>query len=642
MYDPKNVVIDRKKNFVHYPEDAINLHDTSDTQYCKSETHLVLYDVPPIDTIKVLVFDIETTGLDPHADDARVYMIGVKVNYKLNDEHPQEIILCNRSEKQLLISFWQLLVAFQPDVIANHNIFNFDIPYLKARYFYNDLGSPFNMGKNEKTLDNARVFGKPIKFTPYYCDRKVFKKEVSIIDTYHQLILWDAQKNKLADGEYNLKKAPGILKLRPVDDRVTMSYNQMMAHYKKWMRKEGTLDEMKEYLKDDIRDAMLLVDLVLPDIHYQRQFLNWNIQRISTTGNASKWSEILDVHYKKNFIHNPVEKDHKYNYQGAYTKAIAGIYGYGYHIIQIDFASLYPNTILKNKVYCQKKDPLSVILMYMDYMTTKRLSIKHSPDQAMQYLQSMLKIFINSGYGMFGSGAPFNDLGCAAFITAYSRKITKYVEQLVYDNGGIVVQIDTDGLVCAVKDPDALMAVINEKLPTGFTMDCDRYDYIYIPAFPDGSGKKKNYFLYKDGKIKKMAGITRSRAILPLKREFYHRYLTRYLYNGEMSALKLYKGMVKMINSGNLPMDLITITKTASVAEKKVRELGLVNENGQAVFYYGDEITYRYYKNGKVKETHKHEKRNKGAYSKSYYIGILDEVVEEIELSRRITEAFTG
>ena len=78
---------------------------------------------------KIMVIDLETTSLDPKY--GKIIAIGIRFNKPMADGKT-EIILREdaSSEKKMLGEFIQIVKEENPDIIANHNIFCFDLPYL--------------------------------------------------------------------------------------------------------------------------------------------------------------------------------------------------------------------------------------------------------------------------------------------------------------------------------------------------------------------------------------------------------------------------------------------------------------------------------------------------------------------------------
>ena len=71
-----------------------------------------------------LQFDLETTALDPHR--GRIFMVAVRDNRGLATiiEAPAP-----EDEMRLISNLCALIRERDPDVIENHNLFGFDLPF---------------------------------------------------------------------------------------------------------------------------------------------------------------------------------------------------------------------------------------------------------------------------------------------------------------------------------------------------------------------------------------------------------------------------------------------------------------------------------------------------------------------------------
>jgi DNA polymerase elongation subunit (family B) len=119
--------------------------------------------------MKEIIFDIETTTLEPFSKDSRVVAIGVKCgNY--NE------VLMSTQEKQLLEKFWDLPFFKDYFKLIGFNSFVFDIPYLIVRSFKYGIRIPDIKGK---TID--------LRFVLSYGNKWAKGK----LEDYSKLILGD-------------------------------------------------------------------------------------------------------------------------------------------------------------------------------------------------------------------------------------------------------------------------------------------------------------------------------------------------------------------------------------------------------------------------------------------------------------------
>src|SRR5438874_3282723 len=160
------------------------------------------------DDLVRLQLDVETTGLDPGAPDARIILASVGSNRG----HEEAIGAGGEDEAAILQRLNALIAEIDPDVVEGHNLYNFDLPYLLARGAATGValawgrdGSPVATGNTQRFKVGARA----VPFTPHYVYGRHF------LDTYQQIQRYDAVGNLTG---YGLKDSIDALGLTR-DDR---------------------------------------------------------------------------------------------------------------------------------------------------------------------------------------------------------------------------------------------------------------------------------------------------------------------------------------------------------------------------------------------------------------------------------------
>lgn len=173
--------------------------------------------------------------------------------------------------------------------------------------------------------------------------------------------------------------------------------------------------------------------------------------------------------------------------------------------------SLYPSLMLMKNIK-PVGDFLDVVIPMLRYMTNFRLNTKHIKEELKEQnktgtsyynmidgLQSSLKIFINSLYGVYGSPmSRFNNPFGAEDVTISGQHLIKQVRNKLIEDDCLVIAVDTDGINFSpsfkVGDVREYIKSISDSLPQGINLDCeDHWEKIY-------SYKKKSYALLEKDK----------------------------------------------------------------------------------------------------------------------------------------------
>src|SRR5690606_26517996 len=83
------------------------------------------------DDLHKLIFDIETTGLDPLIN--RVFLIGIRDNRGFETLLSAKELDNDEYEKELIYSFWATIRRVEPSMIAGYNSENFDFYFILKR-----------------------------------------------------------------------------------------------------------------------------------------------------------------------------------------------------------------------------------------------------------------------------------------------------------------------------------------------------------------------------------------------------------------------------------------------------------------------------------------------------------------------------
>lgn len=555
-------------------------------------------ELKPYEELSKIYIDIETTGLDPKTD--RVLMVG------LLNELGKTTIVTDPDERKLLVRTIEYLKQHQPECLIGHNLINFDLPFLADRCRVHKISHPFRKGNKTSRITSSSVNGKPIKFTPIYWSG------VDILDTYQQIAIWDKQAAKL--DRYDLKSSVIALGLRD-DRRLELSVNQIRECWE-----SGDTETIENYLKFDLDDTQLLAEFLLPVVYYQLAYVpDLSFQQIAIASPALKAQKI---HEKLLPRLNP-RADEPLKYDGGKVELLAP--GLHKQVAKIDVSSLYPSIMLRYGI-CSRKDTEHKFLGALAYMVDERLKLKalaKSGDKSAAFQEKSLKILINGSYGFMGTGFyTFNDYEAAALVTAYGRKILDLMVEVVTNCGGVVIEIDTDGILFSHDDPQTVKGLVAESLPIGINIDLELSDCgLYAP-------KAKNYALvHPDGKTT-VKGIFRKRNRYALENKFPIEFLRFYFLDSPQAADEYYQQTRSLLLDRRIDVADLTINRKIGSAEKNLVELG-IGKPGDRVSYWFTEGKHCHSKTSKVLASHPLETTTE-PYWAEYYIGLLDKEYRSI------------
>jgi DNA polymerase I len=499
--------------------------------------------------------DIETTTLTPDQQGARILMIA------LSDTRGYEALL-DGDEKQILEQLVERIQALDPDVIEGHNLFGFDLPYLAARA--KAVGVPLRLGRDgsELRLGSPRqcIIGANSRtFTPAFVHGR------HLIDTYLSVQRFDIGRGDLES--YGLKEATQQLGIA-APDRIYLEREQIPDL---WRTDPETV---RRYCLQDVHETRRLADLTLPTEFYQCQMLPDTLQNLATIGTGEKANLLFLRAYLAEGHAVPAPQEAR-EYPGGYTEVRQ--VGLIPRIVKADVESLYPSVMLRYGIK-PRADHLNVFLPTLERLRRLRLDAKARAKQTQgaesaywDGLQNSFKILVNSYYGYLGSPFHFNDYDAAEQVTLTGQELVKQIAAEIERQGGMVVEIDTDGVyfqpppeVQTEADEIAFVERVGAVLPEGIRL---AYDGRYKAML---SLKTKNYVLQGyDGKLTFKGASLRSRADEKFGREFLNSAI-QWLLNGEPERVVAeYQRLARAILNGEVDIEQLCRRERVTAKSKQ-------------------------------------------------------------------------
>lgn len=505
--------------------------------------------------------DIEVAAPDGGFPDAtraddRVIAIGLRCGGKNTILTLAE--MTDAAEKQLLQDFGAALQELNPDVIEGHNLFKFDLEYLRARSRRFRLACAWGRYGQKASFRSSRlkVAERWVDFTR--CDLP----GRAVIDTYLLVQLFDITTREMTS--YGLKEAAIYFGVTDEDSERTYIEGGRIQHV---FREDRA--RFVAYLEGDLRETEGIADQLLPTYFEQVRTFPALLQDATLRGATAK----IDLLFLEEYYHArqacPLPPEVK-PFEGGYTRSFQD--GVFRHVLHFDVASLYPSLLLsigRNP----KTDTLGVFIPLLRrlrdyrlrYKTLARSGATAEERAEAQARQTNFKILINSFYGYLGfSGARFGDGELAAEVTRRGRELLQTLIEAFAGHGCTILEADTDGIYLSsakyFEQPEALLALVAPVLPGGIELE---YDGRYTAMF---CYKAKNYALYDGRKITLRGSALRSRGIEPFLKKLSDQLIRYLLGAASESPLALYEDYRRQLISAKVPV--------AELAKSEILSMG--------------------------------------------------------------------
>ena len=399
-------------------------------------------------------------------------------------------------EKAVLEETLRLVAERDPDVIEGHNCFGFDLPYLRDRCRLHRV--PFTLGRDGS---EPRFFPASIRFAERTIDYEAC--EIAgrhIVDTLFQVMAFDVFKRNMPN--YTLKGAAKYFGFAP-EGRTYVPGDEI------WRVWRDDPARLLDYALDDVVETEALARRLSGSTFYLAQMVPMPYGTAARTGPAAKIESLFVRSYLRERYALP-RADYGSQTVGGYTDVfVTGVVG---PVVYADVESLYPSIMLHYDVR-PKDDALGVFPGLLRRLTDLRFETKAAMRETssagaqaeLDARQTAYKNIINSFYGNMGFGmAVFNDFAEADRVAAIGQELLRQIIGLVRQRGGLVVEVDTDGVlfvppggVRGEAEERAFVQKLSQEMPAGIRIGFDgRFQKML-------SYKKKNYALLGyDGALK--------------------------------------------------------------------------------------------------------------------------------------------
>jgi DNA polymerase, archaea type len=437
------------------------------------------------DDLVRMQIDLETTSLDPRA--GRIFLAAVRdtrgLSVTLEAPAPDD-------ERGLVAALVDLVRERDPDVVENHNLFGFDLPFLAHRA--GTLGVPLAIGRagGPPLLERVEARGRS---KPRYT---VAGRE--LIDTLdavrrHDFVARDLPSHGLKDAARHF----GIA----APDRVYLPGAAAFAIYQR------DPERVRRYALDDAAEAGALSQRLLQAPFALAGMAPRRYERLASAGPATGVLEPMLVRAYLRARAALPRPGGEATDLGPHAGGALFLFATGVaeRVVKADIASLYPSLMMAYRIG-PAGDRLGALLHVVGRLLDLRLRHKAaardapagSPDAARHTaMQAAMKLLINSAYGYMGAGelALFADRRAADEVTRRGRAILDQLVAALRARGVALIEADTDGVYFAVPEGSAepaerrLVADVAAELPAGIRLE---YEGRYRAMF---SHEVKNYAL---------------------------------------------------------------------------------------------------------------------------------------------------
>jgi DNA polymerase elongation subunit (family B) len=411
----------------------------------------------PFDQLHRLQFDLETTGLNARRD--RIFMIAIR--YHTGDTEVLEARDDgDAAEADLIRRLMARVRAADPDVIENHNLHGFDLPFLDRRARI--LGVPLSLGRvggPGLKMRGAR-HGVSVSTFPDATDRGRHPRRVrfvapgrELIDTLDAVRRYDFSTRELPG--HGLKAVARHLGIARAD-REYIPGSEIYTTYR------SDPERVRRYATDDVEEVAALSRMLGGAAYALARMAPRRYERLADAGAATGVIDPLLVRaYLRAGAALPVhESSDGTPHSGAALHLFAS--GVAHRVVKADVASLYPSLMRAYRIG-PSRDRLGALLALVDRLVERRLESKTraraaAPGSADRHTDeatsAALKLVVNSAYGYLAAGGltRFADVHAANEVTRRGREVLELMCRALAARGVTLIEADTDGVYFAVPE----------------------------------------------------------------------------------------------------------------------------------------------------------------------------------------------
>jgi DNA polymerase elongation subunit (family B) len=400
------------------------------------------------DDLRRLQFDLETQGLNPSVD--RIFMVAVR------DPSGNVSVLETKGDSDahevaLIRELCGVIREVDPDVIENHNLHGFDLPFLNRRAAI--LGVPLDVGRIGPPGFRQRAASRgvlPDEEGPRRVRLVIPGRE--LIDTLDAVWRYDFATRELPG--HGLKAVARHLGIA-APDRELIRGDQV---YPTFLHDP---ERVRRYASSDVVEVATLARLLGGAAFALARMAPRRYERCADAGAATG---IIDPLLVRAYLRsNAALPAHAAGRQEPHSGAALYLFAAGVaeRVVKADVASLYPSLMRAFRIG-PRRDHLGAMITMVDRLVELRLEAKASARAAPagsaerhihEGTSAAMKLVVNSAYGYLAAGGGltrFADVDAANEVTRRGRETLGLICRELAARGVTLLEADTDGVYFAV------------------------------------------------------------------------------------------------------------------------------------------------------------------------------------------------
>jgi DNA polymerase elongation subunit (family B) len=400
------------------------------------------------DDLRRLQLDLETQGLDPSTD--RIFMVAVR--------DPSGVLTVletagdtDADEAALIRALCDAIRESDPDVIENHNLHGFDLPFLNRRAW--KLGVALNLARTGPPGFRQRAASRGVLPGEQGTSRvRLVIPGRELIDTLDAVWRYDFATRELPG--HGLKAVARHLGIAAPDReliRGDLIYPTFLTDP----------DRVRRYAGADVEEVASLARLLGGSAFALARMAPRRYERVADAGAATG---VIDPLLVRAYLHsNAALPAHNASRQDPHSGAALYLFasGVAHRVVKADVASLYPSLMRTFRIG-PRRDYLGAMITMVDRLVQLRLDAKARarsapPGSAERHIHegtsAAMKLVVNSAYGYLAAGGGltrFADVEAANEVTRRGRETLALICRELAARGVTLLEADTDGVYFAV------------------------------------------------------------------------------------------------------------------------------------------------------------------------------------------------